>query len=510
MAAEIPELSQHIVQYLDFDTLKTFALVCKTWYLAARPSLWKHFTYEVPLACWSQEEHANWLSTIRRNAGSFRHIYRNSSKPIPGYVSDLLLDQCRSLVTIEAFVFVTDVRNPCRYWEETFKPLIEQNKASLRRLELQLIDIPCMDTLQLPSLVVGLQYLRTLELGAPDITVEDLLPILDACPSSLECLDIHSRLRRRRDLVIEPHHSPTTATAISYRFKHLCIYGICDNEALGAVLSRLAVHTLEGLLLGAAIPLLEAPTLQNALWRLTHLRLDWMYDSSESVLSTFLNAIHPHQLRHVHLSNMTILCTEMLMEQQHQSLESLTVNFEMDHSGALGNILATCSKLKRLVFSVMPSADIQVFIDPLRPWVCTELEVFEGSFGQRPLNANADTERLRQIEISFMQRLGQLTKLHSLMQKYCELPIRLDRDVDPEVMGWSLSSGLEHLHGLNNLETFKFDWNFPKRIGILEMIFIKEHWCSLKEVRCKKIDNEDVLDWLATEWPELKVIVCQA
>jgi hypothetical protein len=97
-----------------------------------------------------------------------------------------------------------------------------------------------------------------------------------------------------------------------------------------------------------------------------------------------------------------------------------------------------------------------------------------------------------------MQRLGQLTRLRRLVQKGGF------QDQDP--MAWSLSSGLDHLDGLANLRTLGFsDWSLPEGIGIPEAVFMKQHWHSLEELACYEMDDGDLKEWLATEWPELEL-----
>jgi len=71
-------------------------------------------------------------------------------------------------------------------------------------------------------------------------------------------------------------------------------------------------------------------------------------------------------------------------------------------------------------------------------------------------------------------------------------------------MEWSLASGLEHLHGLVNLRTLHI-LGYPRKwIGVPEMMFIKQHWHSLKEMVCNDVSDIDVRKWLAAKWPELK------
>jgi len=77
--------------------------------------------------------------------------------------------------------------------------------------------------------------------------------------------------------------------------------------------------------------------------------------------------------------------------------------------------------------------------------------------------------------------------------------------MDNEIMEWSLASGLVHLHGLVHLRKFQVCDHYSRKwIGIPEMMFIKQHWHSLKEMLCAGVGEIVVQEWLATEWPELK------
>jgi len=508
MAIHLPELRQHIAQYLDSDTLEAFSLVCKAWYLDAQPILWSRFSSKAPWGP-ASPEYVLWLDTIRKNANSFKHTYHDEyDEPIVPEISDILLDRCHSLVSIELNVAEVNVENPCRNWEETLRPLIVQNKASLRRLRLRAIDGPFMASLQLPTLMPSLSHLRTLELNVKQMTVEELLPVLDACPSSLESLNLFSGLRRS-----EEYHQENSVTYPQYstplRLKHLRICTSCSSGALEDVLSRLAVHSLDELLVHGMFLARMFPSPQDALWRLTRLHLTSKDGGFYRCLSELLEAIQPHQLCHVRLDWMDIKCAMQLAKQQHQSLEFLNVSFVEDQETGLSDILVKCGKLKHLVFSAQPFVDIQILIDPEYPWVCTELEVFEGAFGvSRSPHARftliSETNRANgagnpeQIEDRFMQRLGQLTRLRRLVQKGGF------QDQDP--MAWSLSSGLDHLDGLANLRTLGFsDWSLPEGIGIPEAVFMKQHWHSLEELACYEMDDGDLKEWLATEWPELEL-----
>jgi hypothetical protein len=367
----------------------------------------------------------------------------------------------------------------------------------------------------LPSLLASLSNLRFLELGLSDMAVEDLLLVLGACSRSLESLVLFSSIQKTEHTgsAIHPHHPPSiSTTTASLRLRQLRIHYTCAKGVLEAILSCLTMHSLEDLKLANAHSLRTIPALPRVLWRLTQLHLDGQWFNAGLVLSTFLDAIHPHQLRSVHLSNMRTECTASLVQQQHQSLETLNVTFMMDHRGALGDILATCSKLKRLVFKANAFVDLRMLIDPQRPWVCTELEVFEGYFGLSPFfpeppssasGKSSNDEQSHRVENLFMQRLGQLTKLRKLVrQKNRDPAVRRDKNV----MTWSLSSGLKHLAGLSNLQTLEFaDRHLPRGIGVAETVFIKQHWYSLQELTCKYIYDAAVRQWLATEWPELLV-----
>ncbi|KAK3806653.1 MAG: hypothetical protein J3Q66DRAFT_445245 [Benniella sp.] len=527
-ATDLPELRQHIARYLDFDTLKTFSLVCKAWHLDAHPILWDRFSCTVPWECsakLSPRRHAAWLDTIHRNASLFRHVHYNiDSGPIVPEVRDLLLGRCHGLVTIDAIVTAP------KFFDRTLVSMIKQNKDCLRQLRLRVrgrsqfftptVMARAEPVIQpdplpplLPSLLASLSRLRLLELGLSDMAMEDLLLVLGACSSSVESLVLYSSIQKTEhtDSAISTHHlsSISITTANSLRLRQLRIHYICAKGVLEVILSCLATHSLEELKLGYVRSLRTTPELPRVLWRLTRLHLD---GHTGLVLSTFLDAIHPHQLRSVHLSNMGTECTASLLEQQHQNLETLNVTFMMDHRGALGDILATCSKLKRLVFKANAFVDLRMLIDPQRPWVCTELEVFEGYFGLSPFlpeppssasGKNSDDEQPHRVENLFMQRLGQLTKLRKLVRQKNRHPaVRRDKNV----MAWSLSSGLKHLAGLSSLQTLEFaDRHLPRGIGVAETVFIKQHWHCLQELTCKYIYDAAVRQWLATEWPELLV-----
>jgi len=530
-ATDLPELRQHIAPHLDLVTLKACSLVCRAWRLDFHSVLWERFSYKVPRSCTeSLEEHVAWLDITSKKAHLFRHIYHKEyRRAIDPGVRDILLDRCHGLITIEAFVAGIRILDPVRYWEETLRPLIEQNKASLRRLQLL---SPCswipMTTLPLPNLLAGLPRLQSLELGMAS-TLQGLLPILDACSTSLECLDLRSNLRRRikdtdqQNSLSQPLHQATTTTPP--RLKHLGIHGACYDGTLGDILSHLAIHSLESLLVNDIIDnqlsVQAPPTLRDTLSRLTELDIKGLRPNHASAFLVLLGATPPHQLRKVRLGTMDTECAAMLIQQQYQSLESLVVNFLWGHTGALADILATCSKLKHLDFE--PFVDIRTLVDSRRPWVCTELEVFEGYFGLSPYENDdagrsrhkdeeddkvtaSDPVTLDQVESLFMQRLGQLTKLRRLGQSYNIMGYFFDNDMGSDNMTWTLSSGLTHLADLVNLQWLEFvDGNLPTGIGIPELLFMKHHWHSLQGLACYNMDITEVEEWLAAEWPQLKV-----
>ncbi|KAK3806674.1 MAG: hypothetical protein J3Q66DRAFT_406813 [Benniella sp.] len=524
MATNLPELRQYMAQYLDFDTLKAFSVVCKAWYLDARPILWSCFKCRPEVD--SPEEYALWLETIRKNAISFRHIwyYDDMAFCVPG-IREILLSQCHSLVSIRMDISARHFQDPVCGWEATLRPLIEQNRIILRQLELYLgRDLPITF---LPSLLINLPHLRSLVLGTYTIMVKDLFSILDGCPSSLERLALRTSLTRNNlnkgDSVKDPDYSiPSIATPLRLKYLHIpCSY---IQGAVEDILSRVAAHSLQDFEIKTSYCLRITPTVRDALWRLTSLTLkeSIFHVVDERALPGFLEAIHPHQLRRVSVDMMTRECIAKLIEKQHQSLESLSVHFDNGHTGALADILATCGRLKRLTFSGWPSfVNIQTLIDPQKPWVCTELEVFEGDFGlalpEEPrdllgrlgFNKSVDVKTFRRIEDQFMHRLGQLTNLRCLVQNISASPAVYDQLKDEgmkqQTVEWSLASGLEHLHGLVHIRTFKINDHYPRKwIGIPEMMFIKQHWQSLREMVCKDVGDMDVQEWLATEWPEMK------
>ncbi|KAK3821718.1 MAG: hypothetical protein J3Q66DRAFT_427338 [Benniella sp.] len=535
-ATDLPELRQHIARHLDFAALKSCSLVCKAWHLSFHSILWEHFTCTVPKRCSeSPEEYAAWIDIISKKAHLFQHIHHNEPRNIIAPdIRDILLDRCDGLITIEAIMSGVQGWVPIRYWEETLRPLIERNKVSLRRLQFRETMCLPIASLHLPSLLAGLSRLQSLDLGIA-FTTDYLLPVLEACPVSLKHLELRSNIRTgvasQEDSVVDQlspppqsiiHQKATTAPFL--RLKHLGICGVRYNGTLGDILSRLAGNSLESLqvkIIDSQFSFQVSPTQGDALSRLTGLHIDTLNPDHILDIPVLLKAIPPHQLCRVHLRMMDTECAVTLSQHHYRSLESLGVIFMRGHSGALADIMATCHKLKTLDFGGEPLTDIRTLIDPQRPWVCTELEVFQGYFGlSPPLVSNKkhgagdmmqeDGEVASdQVENIFMQRLGQLTKLRRLMQDYDTIRYLFNgypTENDRNIMTWTLSSGLRHLVDLVNLEWFEFlDLSPPAGIGIPELVFIKQHWPSLKGLACYNIGTTEVKEWLASEWPELEV-----
>ncbi|KAK3806667.1 MAG: hypothetical protein J3Q66DRAFT_406805 [Benniella sp.] len=527
MATDLPELRRHIAQYLDFDTLKAFSVVCKAWHLDAQPILWSLFECQVPQECSaSPKEYTFWLDTLRKNAISFRHIcYVEDKEPIAPEIRDILLGQCHSVDSIMMDISSRRFRDPVCGWEETLGPLIRQNRVTLRQLELRWNDNYPMTFL--PSLVASLPHLRSLEVSAFTMMVKDVFPILDACPSSLQrlALDVIPLGGIRFDEEDnQPDYSSIPPIATPLRLKSFSMPYFDVQGSTEEILSRLAVHSLQDFRIQAAYCLQISPTVRDALWRLTSLTVEEsrLQSGDERALPGILEAIHPHQLRRVNVDRMTGENIAKLIEKQHQSLETLSVQLDNGHTGALADILATCSRLKSLTFKGWPFVNIGALIDPQKPWVCTELEVFEGRFGlwipdEEPprglvgfiFNKSIDVKTSRRIEEQFMLRLGLLTHLRYLVQNMHSREA-VERQLKQEgmkqrTMEWSLASGLGHLHGLVNLRAFKILDQDPRNcIGLSEMRFIKQHWQSLREMVCDEIGGILVQVWLATEWPELE------
>ncbi|KAK3821714.1 MAG: hypothetical protein J3Q66DRAFT_155574 [Benniella sp.] len=552
-ATDLPELRQHFARYLDLDSLKACSLVCKAWHLDFHSVLWRHFCYKVPKnLSESAEELSRWLDIASRKAYLFRHVYhKESRRAMVPEISDILLERCHGLITIEAFIARVKGGDPVRYWEETLRPLVEQNKVSIQRLLLREVIPTPMISFHMPSLLSGLPRLQSLELGMVT-TLEDLLQVLDACSTSLKCFDLLSSIRRRNadqessapDQQKSPSqsivHQAATTIAPPLRLKRLGILGGCYNGTLWDILSHIAAHYLESLQVNAIIDTPFAfqvsPTLRDKLSRLTDLHVKNRQPKDDPLFPVLLAAIPLQQLRNLHMGAMDVECTTMLIDRHHQSLETLTVHFVQSHAGALGDILATCSKLKSLDFGTEPFVDIRTLIDPQKPWVCTELEVFEGIFGLSPCpsplasNENNGAEDSKQedeggdgkvttfdpvtsdlVESLFMQRVGRLTKLRRFMHRF-DIMGRLFSDYTgdegKDVMAWTLFSGLTHLADLVNLEWLEFlDGDLPEGISIPELVFFKQHWTSLRGLACYNMDAVEVKEWLATEWPELQVVL---
>ncbi|KAF9360135.1 40S ribosomal protein S28 [Mortierella sp. NVP85] len=523
-ATDVAELRQHIARYLDLDTLKACSLVCKAWHLDFHSVLWECFSYKPPKGLSeSSEEYTTWLDVTSRKAHLFRHIHHKEYRRfIPPRIRGILLSQCHGLITIEVYIDIKG-QGSSSNWEDALRALLERNKDSLRRLQLREAVMMPITSLKLPSLLAGLSRLQSLDL-AMAYTLEDLLAVMDACPTSLERLTLRSTMMIRmtkQEVSTQDQQHPISQPPPSLRLKYFMIHTACFDGILEGLLSHVAVHSLESLHIEATIDsqfsLPVPPTLRDTLSRLTDLEIENRRPYDNPVYLVLLGAIPPHQLRKVYLGTMDTECMDMLVKQQHQSLESLGIKLLRGHGEALADILATCRKLKRLDFWADPLVDIRALIDPLRPWVCTELEVFEGLFGLTPpspfplaSSENHGTElgskredrqdedgkvlTLDQAENLFMQRLGGLTKLRLLVRKDksirdifgCNMQAIWDKDA----MTWTLASGLTHLADLVNLERLEFlDVELPKGIGISELVFIRQHWPSLRGLACYKMET---------------------
>jgi hypothetical protein len=193
-------------------------------------------------------KHAVWLDTIRKNAISFRDIhYFGDMNPPTLEICDILLDRCHSLVSIMLRISGWHFCGPVCYWEETLRPLIEQNRTTLRQLDLHLtLNLPVTF---LPSLLVNLPHLRSLVLSTRMMLVEDVFSIPDGCPSSLERLALRTTLTKSKlnkgDSVNDPDYSSILSVAKPLQLKSFHMPYSDIQGTMEAILSRLAAHSQE-------------------------------------------------------------------------------------------------------------------------------------------------------------------------------------------------------------------------------------------------------------------------
>jgi hypothetical protein len=154
----------------------------------------------------------------------------------------------------------------------------------------------------LPSLLASQPRLRSLELFADTMMVEEVFSIMDGCQSSLERFNLYANLTRRRnkldqgDSVNDPEYSsiPSVTTSLQLKCLHMPYSDI--QGTMEGILSRVAVHSLQEFEIEPRYCLRISPTVRDALWRLTSLTVTEKQSGHEWALPGILEAIHPHQL----------------------------------------------------------------------------------------------------------------------------------------------------------------------------------------------------------------------
>ncbi|KAG0268470.1 hypothetical protein DFQ27_006700 [Actinomortierella ambigua] len=413
---DLPEIRLLIAEQLDFKSLQACALVCKAWHDSFQPSVWRAFRGEgYSRSNESADRRREWLEALRRNAVWIQHfVWHHTFSAHPQTVSSILIDQCRSLVSMYVVV------NGDTAWESSTK-LICLNSKTIRQLSLVLvlfalsgderrrIEAWGAGATLLPRLVADLPSLRRLSLHWPS-TVRFCLRILTACPA-LEELALQSDIepsnededgerQHQSSDITDPITSPSSPfspfPAIFPRLKRLELRSDCNDIAFGEqVLAR--CPALEFLQLGG-MPLPVCTSLCNVLRRgdcgeqlreiqltmpFPHPRLVQMGGGEEGrvVSLQILQATQGmKRLRRVLLVAVAKEDVEVLAKHHAESLESLDVKFLARPCvpgslwPPLRGLVQSFPHLKTLVVDMSAMApDLRTILST--PWVCRQLEV---------------------------------------------------------------------------------------------------------------------------------------
>ncbi|KAF9157661.1 hypothetical protein DFQ26_008490 [Actinomortierella ambigua] len=494
----IPELRLLVASFLDYDDVKTCAMVCRAWHRDLQPIVWRHLTVNMSKhhkTCTLMKTAR--MDSIRKNARwirDFRHMVALGSIVIPE-LYDILFDHCRSLLAFEARILYDDE------WH-VLKKLIKLN-TGLRQVDLLFTASPWLlvADLQLPSILHAHPQLRTFRTNY-SMTVSMLLCILHACPS-LE--DVRAHIEHSPPWLLDPDasdgdgkeiksgnheasYSPTTMTMT--RLRRLELGGACDDPDLSVLLERspmlqhlhlasLPVHVLVGVYRALRA---HGPTY------LTSLVTD-IKKGLPSPLGALVQALPSHQLCDVKASSLEAQEIRMLVGLHHASLENVRLHIGPGAQEAIVDLLSQCSRLKTLVVTTTGFAIDARSLVGRGPWACSELELLHLPIGSpRPCRNKVvvrsvsieegddeehehvsrsspspvppallpsccgHQEERDQARVAFMKSLGCLTKLRGLN---LELDHGYRKTAFSEAWPWTLSwnNGLMHLARLAQMKS---------------------------------------------------------
>lgn len=519
----LPEVRIIVSQYLDFTSRKACALVSKAWHADFRPSVWERvFIPGLMDRARTKEDKRALLTSVRNNIHcikqySYSAYSEYSYQDVFYELHQLFLDQCHSLVSIEVATRYSS------YWE-TFLALIKQNKQDLRYLHLQAegqVERHWTDR-QVHTLLAGHSNLRRLTLNCVS-TISGLIQALAACPSLRELLvrnhlgpdryDCYEEGVGRRLINYDDIKDlPQLAT---HNLQTLDLNSCADDE-LGSLLATCPKIDSLSLRIGLLTSHnLLATMASHPLYSLCTLKLRY-YDGMPKIKS-ILAAFPPHQLHDVSLLGVEANDVQQLVECQHKSLMAIDIHsIRWWPYQEVLTLLASCPLLKTITVTTNSVVDIRYLIS--RPWICSNLEVFEIALGLD--RASADLELLshasvekeevapgrdecEQAEMVFLKQLGQLTKLRDLTFNHCHQD---SKEPAQSCLTWRLSRGLGSLAGLSQLERLQLGRG-PFLPGIAEVEFMKAHWQNLWQLGCERPNSDEMQGWMQESWPSMKVVV---
>ncbi|KAG0242782.1 hypothetical protein BGW41_003458 [Actinomortierella wolfii] len=514
---ELVELRLHVAKYLDIDSLRACAVVCKEWHQDFQPQIWQYYSVKIPE---NNEYMEQCLESIRLNINWIQNL--RSTKDLSEYskapeLYDLLTAQCRSLVSLHMQIDDEVQLGRCLI-------LLEQNKATLQRVNVRFRPQrwPPSKDHQIAGALLALTSLRELELYFTALSIGTIMDILNANSwvQSIQ-LKFYTPQVLTSQAIETLDNSPLLCEDMpAVRLKQFALEGVCHDPTLVALLKRcpqlerLFLNSLSEDVLEAICQLFR----DRHFSRLKNLGLDAA--SKELCIPKIVHAVPPHQLTTIYLWFPKISTVRHLVQSQHQTLEDIKLDIDRGEGSSLGDILFGCSRLKRLYFTVeQGGVEIRSVIG--QPWVCTQLEKLEVAFvldnectDTNLLEiASAEKEYLapgrkecEQAMIVFMARFGQLKQL-----RYIDFhPGHYIFYSPPTPLPWSMSNGLDRLAEFSRLETIRLCKKYELPFGIPELQFIKQHWTSLKVVRCGVISSVEIREWLKDEWPELKILFSSA
>ncbi|KAG0261929.1 hypothetical protein DFQ27_002701 [Actinomortierella ambigua] len=528
---DISELRQYVARFLDVESLRACALVNKSWHDDFQPMVWR--TYWIIARRLSDNNSPSnthgkdgkdgtdskdlktWVAVTGKHAHLFRCLRRREYRdecPVPRAIYDTLLEHCHSLVQIDAWVKNLDewamLRELVRVNPGLQRVTLRYRKDSLYDEGLSTVFLPANDWKSYGRKEI---YIEGAVITAPTYPPQRLGDEGNSDNNNNNNSNNNNNGDNSSSRLDHNDKAAAGLAMLSSRLCKLAISGRCHDASLIELLEQCPSLTrLE-------VPLLSEPVYERLCQafetgRLSQVIKVSLRESSRTwpSLATLhvLRAIPQHQLRKVRLRNMGLREIQVLVERQHQSLESVVVQGAPQETPMA--LLASCPRLKTLYVSGTGFIDVRHLL--AQPWVCAprleKLEVnirlerpckdsvlMDHASAEKALVAPGRTEA-EQTEIMWMTRLGQCRLLR-------EAVISMPCSPKSEQLSWSLASGLNRLCELSHLEMLAFgDW---VTLGVPELRFIKDHWHSLKSLPQLDVRPHASRQWLQENWRHLHV-----